>query len=199
LQVCHSGVVPTPSLVSREDVASLAVAAALFHNPDKNPIREPFHLTLGVRWVGPDMGPYPAQGRKADGLPDANSALQRCLKTVGKAEKRKRRVSVPRKRNMQGNDDDPETVVRFANNIISRKRRRLKPYGICVAVPVYFFLASLAKALIKYIPGGATYILPVFGRVNELLLMLVTYVIGKLILLLPFVVRRKQYIPFYLP
>ena len=85
LQVDPAGKVPSPARVGRDDVAALAVSACLFqseprtssttrpqqnsnHGDDpelltpqtdssENKEDESFHYTLGVRWVGQDMGP----------------------------------------------------------------------------------------------------------------------------------------------
>ena len=154
LQVDPSGIVPGPTRVGREDVASLAIAAALFHaeNATKstedgtNTQRLPLHLKLGVRWVGESLDPYPAQGTMNDGLPDAHACMSRVLKDYRKRSKRQRRREL--KRSLPTNV--PDSIVRFVK---SQQRRSLKPYGVCVALPVYVFLGLLAKSLVVYMPG----------------------------------------------
>ena len=71
LQVDASGKVPCPARVGREDVAELAISAVMFQagnvsvTRDEESSREdsvPLKMTLGVRWVGEDLDPYPSQG-----------------------------------------------------------------------------------------------------------------------------------------
>ena len=105
--------------------------------------KAPLKLSLGIRWVGEELDPYPCQGRKSDGLPDAHQCMNRVLKEHHKSVKRKRR------RELRSTANIPESVRRFVN----LKRRRLKPYGVYVAIPVYLFLALAFKNICQYIPG----------------------------------------------
>ena len=160
LQVDPSGWVPTPARVGREDVASLAVAAALFDTSlgrqkkavlrgepaaDQDPkSKTAFHYTLGVRWVGEDMKPYPAQGCKADGHPTADACLRSILRTLKKQGKRERRLNLARSKAKYAN------VARLATTLSGRRKQ--KPFGICAAIPVYLFLGLLAKTLLQSTP-----------------------------------------------
>jgi hypothetical protein len=169
LQVDLTGRVPGPARVGREDVASLAIAAALFHaeNATKtsttkdstNSQRPPLHLKLAVRWCGEKLEPYPAQGTIHDGLPDAHSCMNRVLKDYRKRSKRQRRQELKRSRST----NVPDSIVRFVK---SKQRRSLKPYGVCVALPVYVFLGLLAKSLVGYIPGYDR-VTPVLARAKS--------------------------------
>eukprot|EP00980_Cylindrotheca_fusiformis_P028324 scaffold22592_cov129-Cylindrotheca_fusiformis.AAC.10 len=199
LQVSPSGMVPSPARVSREDVAILAATAATFEpdNRDTESV-EPFHYTLGVRWVGEDMAPFPPQGRKNDGLPDAKDALKRALDTIHKSEARSRRrkqlIAYKSKRKSKSGR------IPQLSNQVRRRKGRIQPHGICVALPVYLFLALFVKTmlfpLLQYLPGGRGLLLPALRKVNEFTLALFTLLIQSGIRYLPSMARRKQYIPF---
>lgn len=167
LQVDASGEVPNPSVVSREDVASLAVASALFRSPREKEAKmeagsteqhetedsqqrqfAPFHCTLGVRWVGSDMHPYPAQGRKKDGFPTAQVALQKALKALKNKEKKEKRLQL-RQRREQIFSDSASYPSRIAQSLQSRLRlkRQVKPYGIVSAIPIYLIAGLLVRSL----------------------------------------------------
>jgi hypothetical protein len=197
--VCPTGVVPSPARVGRSDVAALAVAAALFSSHNDTNKGEPFHYTLGVRWVGDKMNPFPPQGRKGDGLPDADTCMQRALKRLKSAAQRseERRQGLEKKAYTGYSSGD---VLMRLSNQLHRRRQKPKPYGICVAIPLYVFLGMLSQSLIwpvlQHLPGGKTWILPVLSKVNELLGMLTSYIIGQLMLVLPWLAGRKQYISF---
>lgn len=191
--------VSSPARVGRKDVAALAVAAALFSSHDDTNKSEPFHYTLGVRWVGDKMNHFPPQGRKADGLPDADTCMQRALKTLKSAAQRsEERRQVLEKKGYPGYSSR-DVVLRLANQL-HRRRQKPKPYGIFVAIPLYGFLGLLSESLIcpvlQHLPGGKTWILPALSKVNELLGMLASYLIRQLILVLPWLAGRKQYISF---
>jgi len=189
LQVNPSGWVPSPSRVGREDVAALAVSAALFNSqPDKKTedgekrtLDEPFHYTLAVRWAGADLSPYPPQGSMNHGLPDANLCMHSALRTLRREGKRKRRLKMRKAKAYQ------EPVLQFAQRIqASRHHKNLKPYGVCVAVPVYMFLTMLAKTLLQsvvpYMPGRS-WMMPALARAGELVAMVGAFVVGHLSLL----------------
>lgn len=143
LQVGIDGCVPSPSIVGRDDVAALAVAAALFDTTDAD--REaPFHYTLGVRWVGEDMDPYPSQGSVSDGLPSAQLALQSALRNIRRRNKYHRRKQILHERS----SSDQSSVVRFARRVPDVRKKIGKPYAICVAFPVYIILALVARRLV---------------------------------------------------
>lgn len=197
--MCPTGVVPSPARVGREDVAALAVAAALFSSHNDTNKSEPFHYTLGVRWVGDKMDPFPPQGRKADGLADADTCMQRALKTLkGTAQRSEERRQALEKKDDTGYSSR-DVVLRLANQL-QRRRQKPKPYGICVAIPLYIFLGMLSQSLIypvlQHLPGGKTWILPALSKVNELLGMLAAYTIGQLLVVLPWLAGRKHYISF---
>jgi hypothetical protein len=198
LQVC-SNIVPSPARVGREDVASLAVAAAMFQSKkESSNDKYPFHYTLGVRWVGQDMAPFPSQGRKTDGLETAGLALKRCVKTINKAEKRIQRRKRLKKKDAALNVQS-DIILRMSNQL-QRRKRRLQPHGICTAVPVYFFLILFLKTIVypvlQYLPGGKTLLLPALRRLAELGSLLFMFLIRHAKQRLPYLARRKQYILF---
>jgi hypothetical protein len=146
------------------------------------------------------MDPFPGQGRKADGLPDAETALQRTLKTIQKAGKRaqERREALEQK-NKQSPSDNSDRIIRMPDKL-QRQRKRPKPHGVCVAVPIYLFLCLFAKTLVYplllVLPGGKTWVLPALARLNELTIMMFSFLLGRLIMALPLITGRKQYILF---
>lgn len=151
LQVDPSGVVPYPARVGREDTAEVVVAAALWspkpqkQNDDK--LHEgPFHFTWACRWVGRAMDPFPAQGELSDGHTTAHQCVQSAVQGVmsetgADATGLTRRTSLRRR-------------VRSASLLSSRAvpLKQMKPYGICVAIPVYTFLFLLVSSLLSYCP-----------------------------------------------
>lgn len=202
IQVSPSGMVPSPSRISREDVADLAVSAATFESIDSGTgSREPFHYTFGMRWVGEEMAPFPSQGRKNDGLPNANLALKRALSTIYKSEarskSRKQLVANKSKRKKEGRQSD--LVLRLASQI-QRRKSRVQPHGICVALPVYFLLALFVKAMLypvlQYLPGGQSLLVPAFRRMHQWTVAMITLLGQFAIRYLPPLARRTQYIPF---
>lgn len=166
LQVDISGRVSSPARVGREDVAALAVAATFFDSNDHvSPKRDlatvkrernsasrtasPFHYCLACRWAGSKMAPFPAQGSAKEGLPTAELCMQEALRQIRRKEKRERRLNRRQ-----------STAARLARNMPST---RIKPYGICTALPVYLFLGmfmhALVRTLLPVLPGRSWIIL----------------------------------------
>lgn len=136
-------------MVSREDVASLAVASALFrtenvtaaNTSDKTIDERPFHMTLAVRWCGKLDPPHAGtQGKKEDGCIDAYAGLQKVLFGNNNLRRKRKRNTV-----------NPSMLRRFTQTLT---RRRLKPYAIFVALPVYIMLGLLVTSLLPYAPGA---------------------------------------------
>jgi len=160
------GKVPCPARVGREDVAGLAISAVMFQagnvsvTDDDSSQTEaaPLKMALGVRWVGEELHPYPAQGRKSDGLPDAHQCMNRALKEHRKNQKRNRR------RKLKSKSSIPDSIARYA----SSQRRSLKPYGVFVAVPVYLLLWVMLKNLCRYIPGYSENVAPALARIRDI-------------------------------
>lgn len=171
LQVGVDGSVPGPARVGRDDVAALAVAAALFDSQrttsedDKSDSDPAFHYTLAARWAGQNLDPYPAQGVMSDGLPTAQLCLQSALRTIGRQEKRERRHQKKKEQAY------PESILRFARSLPTVNRKS-KPYGICVAIPVYLMLSMMAKsfflAALPYVPGRS-WMIPMMNRATNIL------------------------------
>jgi hypothetical protein len=211
VQVSSSGQVQSPALIGREDVATLAVAAATFvtqnttdskYQTTKGGSRtsEPFHYTFGCRWVGQTLDSYPPQGHKLDGHPDAAVAFRRSLKTLYRSKREQERRDS--ENNQLSSSTDP--IVRMAQQVEKRrqKRRRPKPYGICVALPVYLSLTLLGKLilvpLLQFVPGGREWILPCLNRGRHLLVLGFSSLLHRLLLLLPKIGLRQKpkFIPF---
>jgi hypothetical protein len=175
LQVDPSGQVPFPARIGREDVAALAVAAALFQSEndsdESNSVR-PFHYTFGCRWASECMDPYPAQGKKIHGFASASLGIQSAVNKLKQKEKRRR------KKKDQARDELHSSLAQ-----ISYSRtipRPTKPYGICVAIPVYLLLSMMAKSIfmlaLPYIPG----LRPLLSNVGNLLQVLAAFTFSQL-------------------
>lgn len=221
LQVHTSGKVPCPARVSRSDVAALAVASALFssdhskkkkdawksnHHEDPpapattiattvHGVEDPseaFHYTLGVRWVGENLHPYPGQGQKQDGYRDADTCLRHALKILRRRQKNHHHHHHHQAPLWSGawlpeHDVLPATINRQVFQQQRRKhRRRLQPYGICTAVPVYLFLSmtlrTLARALlgqfnvVQHLP---VWMIPAAIKVQEIATIWLTFLLGQ--------------------
>jgi hypothetical protein len=208
VQVSASGSVASPARIGREDVATLAVASAIFATQnitDKNgnPLtsNDPFHYTFACRWVGQDLDPYPAQGRKLEGHPDASVAFRRSLRDIQRKEQMEERRKVHQK------IDEPssyrEMITRMAQKLERRRHRnqRSKPHGICTAITIYMFLALTVKTILLpyllYIPGGTEYILPALYRIHRWIAAAYSFLLERLVSILPKLVKRKKvYISF---
>jgi hypothetical protein len=231
VQVDSSGRVPSPALMGREDVATLAVAAATFMTQNKTDdsntndssgadgtsrTNEPFHYTFGCRWVGQTLDSYPPQGHKRDGHTDSALAFRRSLKTIHRNERETERRNERRKnKNLRRAGDDDKSsslvlpsstssssdmIVRMAEKL-EKRRRRPKPYGICVAVPVYLFLILLGKMVLvpslQYIPGGKEWIIPSMNCIHTWINMGFSLLLRQFLLIWPWMNRRKlAYIRF---
>ena len=200
IQVSCNGKVQSPALIGREDVATLAVAAATFatqnsteSNNQKSDSRttEPFHYTFGCRWVGQTLDSYPPQGNKLDGHPDAAVSFRRSLNVLYNSERERKRR---KERSHTGSSTD--MIVRMAQQVGRQKRRKTKPYGIFVAIPLYLTLVLLGKVflakLIPHIPGGNEWILPNLNRARNMLALGFAYLYRRMLLLLPWLVRRSK-------
>ena len=212
IQVSCNGQVQSPALIGRDDVASLVVAASTFvtqnstnsdHRKSDSRTTEPFHYTFGCRWVGQTLDSYPPQGNKIDGHPDVAVSFRRSLNTLYRSEreqKRRREQTNSGKKRLSSGD----LIVRMAQQVDRRrqKRRKPKPYGIFVAIPMYMTLALFSNIflvpLLQYIPGGKEWILPNLGRVRNLVALGFTSLLHRLIVLAPWIARRSKpvYIPF---
>ena len=200
LQVDTSGSLPAPARVGREDVAALAVAASLFDS--KRPKRktrddgssdddgdEPFHYTLACRWVGEQMDPYPAQGKMSDGLPDATLCMQAALRKLRQDEKRRRRRRALKAKRY------PETALRIGRHYSKTSPRKIKPYGVCVAIPVYFVISMILRSMCYYLSPylpGASYVKPLMNKTSDAVAVALGMILGQL--------RALQYrLPSLLP
>jgi hypothetical protein len=219
VQVSATGSVPTPARIGREDVATLAVASATFatqNRTDENGrhsrSNEPFHYTFACRWVGQELDPYPAQGRKRDGHPDASVAFSRSLRDIQRkenlAERRKLHLGIhgngkASKRLHTSSSTSREIITSMAQKLERRRlyNPRSKPHGICTAVAIYMFLALTIKTILLpsllYIPGGEEYVLPALQKINRWTAAGYSSLLDRLVSNLPKLVRRKKvYISF---
>jgi hypothetical protein len=118
----------SPARVGRDDVAAVLAAAAVapWLTDDATAAVTAVHYTLAVRWAGDAqaMAPYPAQGSYADGGQQAAESLQKAVQTR-------------RKQGPVGTTDA---------RALWRKWSR-KPYGLCVAIPLYLALALVLRKL----------------------------------------------------
>jgi len=166
-------------------VAALAVASALFDSKrQKRKARddvgsiedEPFHYCLACRWVGQDMAPFPAQGKMSQGHADATLGLQAALKKIRQHEKRRRR-----RRTMYAKKY-PETALRISQHLKATPRK-IKPYGIFAAVPVYVVLTMMIRSMFyylsPYIPGSG-YIKTIANQGTDLLGIALGFVLAEL-------------------
>jgi hypothetical protein len=175
LQVDPSGRVPFPARIGREDVAALAVAAALFQSErgsnDTHSDR-PFHYTLGCRWASECMEPYPAQGKKIHGFASASLGIQSAVNKLKQKEKRQRKKK-DLARDVRHSSLAPISYTR-------KIPRPAKPYGICVAIPVYLLLSMMAKSLfmvaLPYIPG----LRPLMSYIGNVIQVLAAFTLGQL-------------------
>ena len=175
IQMDASGVLPYPAYVCKEDVAAVAVAAALTRkdgftaaakedryyeedvggkNVKKRRRKDAYEsrggapgkdkatsYTWAVRWCGQDLE---GQGRKSDGLPDAQSCVDRMLRLENKMEAKRKKAD-----NRDG--DSMQRVISQMTGPL--KRRRLKPYGVAVAIPVYAVMAAIFFSALRNVPG----------------------------------------------
>jgi NAD(P)H-binding len=156
VQVSPTGLVPLPAVVGRRDVASLAVAAALLQIPHQKRKAEsnPMHFTLAIRWTGQDMAPYPPQGRKRDGHASAAKALQSCVKVLSRQYQNgnSTNYSVGFGRNskpLSGLTARQKNRARLLSGRTIGPPTQVKPYGVCVAIPLYLGLAMVATSLLQ--------------------------------------------------
>ncbi|KAL3903962.1 MAG: hypothetical protein SGILL_010248, partial [Bacillariaceae sp.] len=217
VQVSSSGRVPTPARIGREDVAALAVASATFitqNRTDENgkevSSNEPFHYNFACRWVGQEMDPYPAQGRKRDGHEDEGVAFRRSLRAVHRNERANDQRRMRRATN--GNDNHSkrlsssssrDLVTSMAKKLAKRRQRhrRAKPHGAVTAIAIYMFMALTFKTMIlpslQYVPGGPEYILPAIQRINGWFTLWLNFAAEHFKSLLAKLMRRKKvYISF---
>lgn len=192
---------PNPARVSREDVAALAVAAATFRGErNEDASEEPFHYTLGVRWVGEDMGPFPPQGRKHDGLPDARLALKRTIETISKSQERTRRRKQLIAQNQSPRQQRASDIIERIRSQQSKRLARIKPHGICVAVPMYLFVMLAMKTLIcpllQVLPGGKTVVLPGLRRLSQMAISVWSAFLHAILTDILPLARRRRYISF---
>jgi hypothetical protein len=144
-----------------------------------------------MRWVGSQMGPYPQQGVRTQGARDSETALNRALKAVEREANQRARRKTAKLEQRKG----PLLPTYTSSNGL-----KTKPYGICVAVPLYLFLSVIFKAvvrpLISYIPGLQIYAKVLEDEVTKICSASLAFIWLYLRKLLPWLAQRKQYISF---
>ena len=183
IQVNPTGIVPYPARISRDDTAEVIVAAALWNNRnhagrndnakltsfnsiniddvDDDVNDNEFHYNLACRWVGNELDPYPAQGHVSDGHPTAYQCLQSTL----------------------GRMHHDETNIHRTNGVLPK----IKPYGICAAVPVYTFILLLLSSIVyNCIEAGQNvlklpwFLKPILFPLKHAVTAMITFAVGSL-------------------
>ena len=98
------------------------------------------------------------KGSKSDGLPDAHQCMTRALKQHRKNEQKRKR-----RRKLKSETNIPNSIARYA----SSRQRSIKPYGIFVAVPVYFLLWVIVTNMCRYIPYYHATVAPALSRIRS--------------------------------
>jgi hypothetical protein len=161
------------------------------------------------------MDPFPAQGHRSHGLATAEQCMKQVLRQVERhtAPAIQDGQGVPSKSKFKKGQQQgaasslslshSDTVLRMAQQMKQQRllrRGKLKPYGICTAIPVYLFLFLVAKTLVRPgllppLPGGETFVLPALHQVNEFVKLSLRLVYQKAsVWLIPFLVKRPKYI-----
>jgi hypothetical protein len=156
LQLCVDGVVPSPSIVGREDVADIAAILALTktssssatvpeYNYDNNmkfppPMRLAHHWTWAMRWTGQYISP--PQGLRPDGQPNAATCFVLSIKEqIERDRKRKLRMDIMK--TYHGGKE----VLRLKR----WSRRSLSPHmqSLAILLPVYLMLGIISTYLFR--------------------------------------------------
>lgn len=125
LQIHPSGVLPSPSIIGRDDVASIAIAAL---QSDDNRT-----YTLAVRWVGEHMYPQP-QGKKEEGFPTAKECFSALKKTP---------TTPPIADEIDEDETSMSPVTSYEQN------QSIQPFAAYVALTVYSILLSMLKICVS--------------------------------------------------
>ena len=138
LQLRIDGKVMTPSLVGRDDVADLAVVAAL----TSTSLDAAHHFTWALRWTGQHLSP--PQGLRPDGFFNAALCFVDAIRGELKSAER-RRVNKTRMMSYVGGKE----LIRLNLQV-----HRLKPYiqSLAFSAPVYVTLGGLAWYLLGRTP-----------------------------------------------
>lgn len=113
----------------------------------------PFHCTVGVRWTGDTgaMSPYPAQGRASDGHPEASQGFRNALQEDHKVKEGSQMVKVK----LQKAEDATKGSTAVASSMnTALKRRRLKPYAVCLAIPLYLLVTLITTTILQNVIAG---------------------------------------------
>ena len=112
----------------------------------------PFHCTVGVRWTGDaqSMHPYAAQGCASDGCAQASQGFRKALKADHKRQDSNEDYKIVRlKFHPAANANRLAAGTTTTPKIPFLRGRNLKPYGVCVAFPVYVLLLFLTTTVVQ--------------------------------------------------
>jgi hypothetical protein len=157
LQLCVDGVVPSPSIVGREDVADLAAILALTKIsssavPEYNtPMRLAHHWTWAMRWTGQYISPR--QGLRPDGQPNAAACFVLSIKEQIERD-RKRKLRMEHLKTYHGGIE----VLRL--KLWSRRSLTLHMQRL-ILLPVYLTLGIISTYFF-----GSTFV-ELFSRLNR--------------------------------
>ncbi|KAL3762379.1 hypothetical protein ACHAW5_000641 [Stephanodiscus triporus] len=150
LQLCIDGMVPSPSLVGRDDVADLAVVTALTKTSslrtlrpnagdsgsiisgdvEAPPSQSAHHWTWAMRWTGQHLSP--PQGLRPDGSSNAAACFVGAVKEQTALDRKRKSREIYLESYYGGRE-----LMR-----LTRWRHRMKPYAqsLAVTIPVYLTL-----------------------------------------------------------
>ncbi|KAL3816079.1 hypothetical protein ACHAXA_009717 [Cyclostephanos tholiformis] len=173
LQLSVDGMVPSPSLIGRDDVADLAVVTAMTKTSSRRntlqvdagdsgsiisgdmealPNQSAHHWTWAMRWTGQHL--IPPQGLRPDGSADAATCFVVAVKEQTALERKRR----SREKYFESYHGGRELMR------LTRMRPRIKPFiqSLAVSIPVYLTLGIFSWYLF-----GQTFV-DLFARLKRL-------------------------------
>lgn len=135
-------------------------------------VSPPYHCRLGLRWVGNAtmMKPYPGQGQAQGHANNAHEGLVNVLhkyhekqeEVVEKNNNNNNKALVMLKKITNDKKGDSTITTTSSSNTTNNNddstswppqltRRKLKPYGVWVALYVYLFIVIVMKAMIQHL------------------------------------------------
>jgi hypothetical protein len=157
--------------------------------------KRPFHFSLACRWTGNELDPYPPQGKQEDGKSTAYLSLKACLPTLRRQHSRRQSLQQLKEEHeyrpvLKSKVKIEEQTMKKAVQVpivplpssIHRRNtfvKQIKPYGICVAIPVYLLLIIISRSIIQ----GTIQCIPSIRQVSPILVTImrrIMLIIGKL-------------------
>jgi len=125
-------------------------------------VPQPFHMSLGVRWCGKLESPNKGkpQGKKTDGYQDSYRAMQQIIRPNKKINLQPKTSAVATTTTTTKQNNDPLESFRkqlidttkqkrgFFSFLRRSQRRKLKPYSIFAAIPMYLGIAYIVTNLL---------------------------------------------------